>query len=464
MQKPVLSGLRRNTYVWKGFIRSLLAQPLSVIFRLLRKTLSILPGVGFAPRPGDSYVSALWLTRTLRKEGFLSPKQHVSGVKVGGLDENRGFIGAMSKLHVTYVAENGGSTRVVAPSTFVLKMSNDGRKNRNAVFNLGGHREAYFYNEVNDGIFKELAPLVPHVLYANGSAILGEYSILMLDALQENEKTVSTGVNMFFGNQVWGIPSPVDPPREPLPVLRAMYANAAKMHAMFWRDENLKKTSWLKTTPWYNGSGRGKWEAGVEYGRKCWVAAKEKVKGSDGKLVFSPEFVAIIDESFARADWGELQKHIQNPKTPFSLCHGDFHGSNMLMQNASTNDDSSLQQGLTIFDWSEVGPFEPMIDIAQTLISDVKPDIFVKHANELVRYYWETLIQQGVKESDYPFEACWEGFCRGPERWMWMFALLASFPLPENAIQYFHDQIWAFVQAFGGGRKYYQMMSVACLA
>ena len=42
-------------------------------------------------------------------------------------------------------------------------------------------------------------------------------------------------------------------------------------------------------------------------------------------------------------------------------------------------------EGLRWFDWSEVGPWEPTTDLAQTLISDVKAAIFVQHSRALLR-------------------------------------------------------------------------------
>eukprot|EP00123_Amoebidium_parasiticum_P005000 comp162528_c0_seq1/m.49444 comp162528_c0_seq1/g.49444 ORF comp162528_c0_seq1/g.49444 comp162528_c0_seq1/m.49444 type:complete len:206 (-) comp162528_c0_seq1:3-620(-) len=199
-----------------------------------------------------------------------------------------------------------------------------------------------------------------------------------------------------------------------------------------------------------------------EFGRRAWVVAKAKT--SNGALKFSPELVRIIDESLKRARWEELQAHLKNPDTPRTLCHGDFHASNMLLRDGTANEPHALQDGLVMFDWSEVGTWEPTMDLAQTIIADVSPSLFVPQSKQLVRHYWETLIAHRVKESDYPFDACWEGFCRGAERWVWVFAVLASFPLPDVAIQYFHDQLPAFVKAIGGNRSYYQLKPIVCLA
>jgi hypothetical protein len=61
---------------------------------------------------------------------------------------------------------------------------------------------------------------------------------------------------------------------------------------------------------------------------------------------------------------------------------------------------SPLSTFLTLF-ITPGGMWELMTDLAQTIISDVKPEIFKKHTKDLVRTYWEQLIQLGVSEKEY---------------------------------------------------------------
>lgn len=86
-----------------------------------------------------------------------------------------------------------------------------------------------------------------------------------------------------------------------------------------------------------------------------------------------------------------------------------------------------------------VGPWEPTTDLAQTIISDVKPELLVKHTNNLVTLYWERLFQLGVSDKEYSLyfsffslligthSAYVERYCQGgPERWIWLFVVIAS--------------------------------------
>ena len=71
-------------------------------------------------------------------------------------------------------------------------------------------------------------------------------------------------------------------------------------------------------------------------------------------------------------------------------------------------------------DWPEVGIWEPMVDIGQTMISDIKLDVRREHERDLVKTYWDNLISRGVSPTEYTFQQCWKSYQRSPiERWIW---------------------------------------------
>jgi hypothetical protein len=53
--------------------------------------------------------------------------------------------------------------------------------------------------------------------------------------------------------QCRGVPKPVDPPIDPLALLRAVVLRLADMHACLWRSPELVRPSgsWLKASSWY---------------------------------------------------------------------------------------------------------------------------------------------------------------------------------------------------------------------
>jgi hypothetical protein len=119
-----------------------------------------------------------------------------------------------------------------------------------------------------------------------------------------------------------------------------------------------------------------------------------------------------------------------------------------------------------------------MADMGQTLISDCPAALFREHSRTLVRQYWSRLLVKGVTEQQYPWDRCWADFCRATvERWMyvccslpekhltwllcsWLFAVLAGMPLPPLLIQYYHDQLTAFIDAHPPCLEFYVLKSV----
>jgi aminoglycoside/choline kinase family phosphotransferase len=128
----------------------------------------------------------------------------------------------------------------------------------------------------------------------------------------------------------------------------------------------------------------------------------------------------------AGASWTKMVAHLKSH--PFTLCHGDFHAANMLLLNNSDQTLEGISGGLRWFDWSEVGPWEGPTDLAQTMISDMKVDVFRQHARSLVTSYHQRLVTGGV--TNYSLDQCLADFARGgPERWLWCFAILAAMPV-----------------------------------
>lgn len=462
--------LRAGLYLrWISlYVRAAIAEGVSVTLRWLRKLLHRVS----PPRPGDTAVSVRWLTRELVQQGILPCTSHVTAAEPSSLSGNRGMVGVMTRLTVTY-----DPPCKTAPSTFILKMSQPGIAKRIQVMGGGQYREALFYNST---VMQARVPLglLPACYYASGSGMWGEYSLLLEDCGPE-----ATPVNLVFGNQVWGVPKPVIPARDPVEVLTSMFVRAADLHAVNWCNKDLLQTPWLKGASWYKAAGRLQWEVAMERARAAWATAKAKfgvcagaegiqVDAEEGDVRLSPRLVDIVERSLASASWKGLQAHLRDPAVPFTLCHGDFHAANMFLRPHTGNSGAdgtvvpTPSSAVVLFDWSEVGPWEPTADLAQTVISDVRPALFTRHSRACVRAYWDTLVTHPTHPVDptaYPFTACWSAFCRGgPERWIWVFAMIASFPVPTAAVQYFHDQLLAFIDAHEP-QDVYVLKPVVCM-
>lgn len=434
----------------------------NVLFRLIYKGTA-------PPRPGTSTVSQRWIQTVIRKNGF--PGVVVESIVIGDNANNRGLVGSITKIQVIYAPEHRNNASL--PTRLVLKMSKSGLEG--AVFTIGfrSSREAFFFT-TNDAL--SISPLstsaslassasdakssqkstsveiqgqypnslskaygenAPFMWYAYSSSLLGEVVLLQSDVSFNHQ---CTPLNYVFGNQIWGLPAPVEPPRDVVQTLTTVFTTTAKHHAKFWNNPALIKLDWMKGSLMYQGKDRAYWEYALVTTRSHWVSAQAKADKPGSGVKIDPKLRAILDKTFEMSNWEDFQTHIKS--TSFTLCHGDFHAANMfLYRKEGSEADIPLW-----FDWSEVGPYEPTSDLAQMIISDIKPEVFIAHSKDLVRAYYDTLIKNGVSAQEYSWQTCWNGFCRGGvERWIWGFSHLADFPLPANCIQYFHDQLLAFI-------------------
>jgi hypothetical protein len=387
-------------------------------------------------RPGHTAVSAAWLTDVLRRKATIPPAVSVVSAKLAPLSANRGLSGTTCKLTVQY-----SDPSAAVPKSFIVKLSHAGFSGRKSTIISGQYREALFYNSPIAG---RMHSSIPQAIYSHGSSFFGEFVIILEDVTVENNVTP---VNFIFGNQIWGIPKPLAVDPKPLVVLQAMYMRAAEQHASYWNSRALLDMPWLKCAAWFRGRGRASWELAMQRARVDW----ERAKTSSAREALSPKLIAIVDKSLAAASWERLQLQVHNKAQPFTACHGDFHAANMFLRHSNAYTQSDAQHvEIIMFDWSEVSVWDPVVDLVQTLISDVKPELY-KHTRDLVHAYWLHLTSHGVSKQEYSFDDCWESFCRrGPSRWLWVFPVLASFPgMPVQAVRYFNDQLLAFIEAHG---------------
>eukprot|EP00762_Andalucia_godoyi_P008130 ANDGO_02170.mRNA.1 aminoglycoside phosphotransferase len=424
-----------------------------------------------APCPGNPEVTVQWIESLLREKERLANDESVSNVEVAPLDANRGFIGSMRRIIVTLTP--------LRTLQLILKMGGTSDADRKAVAASRRWREAQFYTLAESILGKTSAPdVLPDVLYAHYSDQKEEYTVLMENVMMPSaESSLQTvPVNFVFGNQIWGSPVRKFSVEEQDSLIRVIYETVAKVHALHWNDPALLQNDWMKAATWYRGLEQESWEKAAQMALGCWEAAKSRLHGpsqdeatdlSAGHFRMNDRFVALVDRSFAATNWQALQAHLHDKHVPFTMCHGDFHSSNMfvILRRPANHDNPSdtipeitRESIATVkwFDWSEVGPWEPCADLGQILISDVKPQLFVAHARSWIEVYWNTLVQELEPKfphirTEFPWDACWEIYSRGSiERWIWLFGVVASLPaVPVVAIQYFHDQLCAFIEAFG---------------
>ena len=307
------------------------------------------------PSPSRKVVTTQWLSRILDTNIIMLHEE--------GLGEHRGFVGKVTVLQMETDDDNKLS--------LILKTSHPQISSRLA--GLGGIREAFYYRSKYARHAVELGR-IPKIYYSQGSRWLGEMVVLMENLQTGNEEQRHIGVNQLMGNQIWGVSAGIPEHVNKLELLNAMYYHAAEMHAKYWMDKSLLKETWMRNTSWFHGGGRHYWELTMKAAHQGWLQIRthENLKFPDG-------FVDVVDASFAKSSWSQLQAHLKT--APFTLTHGDFHAANMLieLQSLSVHSTSAdrLLEGIKLFDWSEVGPWEPVTDLAQTVISDLPKELSI---------------------------------------------------------------------------------------
>ena len=395
------------------------------------------------PTPFDTIVSAEWFTEVLVEQKVIPKNVRVTAAKIADLKGNLGLASTISRILVTYSEEHE-----TFPKSFILKQLSV-RNLYNTLFS-GHTKEALFYEAFGED-FKEL---IPRCYYQN--TCFGRMIVILEDLVSEKQ---AKSVNYLFGNQVWGVPEEmkVNAPDQ-LVVLKEVFVLAARWHAKFWRNPKLLRNSWLKASLWYSNQDRARWETAIHLAENCWTKCKDKIDQNTIDFTFSDKLRKIIDASFEHTSWENLQRHLNDPKIPFTLCHGDFHAGNLFWL-----DSAEANNKIRAVDFSEVGPWEPTTCLGQTIISDVRPEIWKGKEKELITIYWNELVRNGVDATSYPLDDCYSQYERSSvERWIWLLCILVSFPLPPSAKQYFHDQLLAFIDAHNH-YEYYELKPVVCL-
>ncbi|GIQ86472.1 hypothetical protein KIPB_008334, partial [Kipferlia bialata] len=247
-------------------------------------------------------------------------------------------------------------------------------------------REVSFYAAVRRGEVPGVSGVCPLVLSEEADYETGKMEVLMEDLAASG----CIGLNFICGNQIWGVP---EEKREKIhdttyDVVEGAFIAGARMHAATWCDPKVMALKWLKGVRFFDGSGQAVWQKGLDDCRALWARGKERFATEDG-LTLSPKLERIMDQSLAAASFESMHAHITDPSTPFALCHGDFHAANMFLRpqpTPYTPCPEAMADRLVYVDWSEVGVWEPVTELAQMIMSDTRPEI-MDQSRTLVETY-----------------------------------------------------------------------------
>ena len=110
-------------YLLFRWLHTVIAHLLVIVRRLLRKVFKVC-GWALPPRPDDPIVSPKWLQKVLSSQGVLKDgSQRVVAVKHAGLSENRGMVGAMTRIIVTYEGKDNSMLHFLCLLSLLLLFS-----------------------------------------------------------------------------------------------------------------------------------------------------------------------------------------------------------------------------------------------------------------------------------------------------------------------------------------------------
>ena len=286
-----------------------------------------------APIDDIAALTPAWLTAAL---GGVE----VAAVASERIGEGEGFASRLYRLRPSYAAGHAG------PATLILKLQSDNAELRKVLNPDVAYREARFYRDLAG----DVAQPVPDVPYAQFDAARGCCSILMED-LQ--------GIRFGFEASA----------AESAAAMRALGA----IHGRFWGDPVLAEP-WLQ--PVANTDIDLHWLVGHA------IASAEAAGHGNAHLTRAMRVLRPLVARIAR------EPGIAPPVRAHSLCHGDFHRNNSVLQ----------QDGrFVVFDWQVLEAGNPLRDVAYWMLTSLTAEQRRAQQASLLRTYHAALQAAGVR-------------------------------------------------------------------
>ena len=308
-------------------------------------------------------ITVEWLNEVLHENGFLGIPNIVS-LNREPIGEGKGFLSDMARFTVTY---SGDSSNL--PATMIAKLPTEYPSHRHVAMLYNVYeKEIRFYTEI-----APQSPIrVPQVYYAAMRPEEEKFVLLMEDCACYEE---------------------ADPDLEGLDYeqVKISVETIAAFHARWWDDTDLMSLDWMAEIhdPAYNDVGvyRGYWET-------C-------SKADNFKDYFPEGGWELGLKIYEKRPWLEATA----PKNNLTFLHVDFKADNMFF------DWGKPANPLIVFDWSLTfigrGPY----DLATMMGLSMSIESRRKYERELVSFYHENLLQNGVKR--YTYNECWNDYLRG---------------------------------------------------
>lgn len=329
-----------------------------------------------------SDVNEEWLTEKLHESGYLSKDNSVVSVDRDSHGAGLGYLSEIERIRISYLRDETD-----APDVVIAKFPTSSEKSRALATLFDSYsREVLFYKELASSVEVAMprcfwADIAPETFSERltGAVInlLPQKTVVgMLDKLLTGAGTSSRRSGLLLedlsgervGDQVEGCN---------LEEAQAALRSLAKFQSTFW-GRSFDEVSWIN-----NGARQSQVQHGLFM--KALPTYLEVFKDD------------IDEQTSKQLDWlienGAALLEANN--THATLNHGDFRLDNLFFRSDGADP--------ILIDFQTVNVYNPMADVAYFLLPNLN-DEAQKSVEQLVRFYWDTLTENGV--SDYSWEAC----------------------------------------------------------
>ena len=356
------------------------------ICRFLEKALGSVP-----LRPSNpSNLTAQFVQWVLNNQGYSGSK--VKSIFVKPFDA--GKTSKTVRISIEYDATQPKS--INPPSSLVCKMNREDIEGR--VFNLvaGLYREASFYKSYAKSCGLE----VPNVLYSYVDTWFScDFVIIMEDLSPAKTIIEADTLRPYFTEDKLDNSWSMD-----IDLVESCITNLIPFHNKF-----ASKNEEIADLPWVINVYRNNYEKlnlFDFYFKTGWK--KTKAQQARGEWLSTPwpnSYVAVVDEFVSNFKALVLDdEHLNFPRT---LCHGDFHGMNILKTQSNR---------LVVVDFQILSFAPGLFDVGYFLIGALSPSERRKHDRRLVKLYYDGLKKLGnhlEDETTLPFELFYQRYLVG---------------------------------------------------
>lgn len=102
--------------------------------------------------------------------------------------------------------------------------------------------------------------------------------------------------------------------------------------------------------------------------------------------------------------------HDEKYKYSQTICNGDFWLANTLLRKKNNVINEKEELFVKLIDWQFVCYSNCMLDISYMLTTGMNVDTLAHSEVELIQYYYDQLIANGINSSNYTFDHCMEEY------------------------------------------------------